>query len=340
DVLIGDPFFDTFNFADGGRAVALSGATGTVLFTFDGIQNGGWRGMSVAGPGDLDGDGVPDLLVGCANEVAGAPGFGSGVGRVFSGATGVQVLAVSDPTPGEHLGWSVAGTGDADGDAVPDLLLGAPDSDPAGSVDAGRAVLFSGSSGSVLASFTGSGGGDLLGRSVAGAGDVNADGFADFALGIPGADPAGVVNSGQARVISLVGIPAGSSLSGAGCPGTGGTVPLLKTIGGIPSPGNAEFALTLSRALGGASTLLLVGTSPLALDLALLGLPGCTLLLLPQFAFPLTTGPSGIGVFPAPVPPDPSLVGGIARFQWYVADPGPGALPGAMTQRLDVLVVP
>jgi FG-GAP repeat protein len=339
DVLIGDPFFDTVNLFNAGRAVALSGATGAVLFTFDGIQIGGWRGVSVAGPGDLDGDGVPDLLVG-ANEYSGAPGSGSGVGRVFSGATGNQLLAVGDPPPGEHLAFSVAGTGDADGDGVPDLLLGAPDSDPAGLVNAGRAVLFSGSSGSVLGVFPGAAAGDLLGYSVAGPGDVNADGFADLALGIPRADPGGMLDAGQARVISLVGIPAGSSPAGAGCAGTSGSVPLLQTMGGNPSPGNSEFALALSRALGGANTLLLVGTSPLALTLGPLGLPGCTLLLLPEFAFALPTGATGIAIFPMTVPPDPSLVGGIARFQWYVADPGPGALPGAMTQRLDVLVVP
>ena len=340
DVLIGDPTFDAPMGGDGGRAVAVSGANGAILFTFNGVQTGGWRGKSVAGPGDLDGDGVPDLLVGAANEDPVGGGLAQGVALVFSGATGNLILTASDPTSGEHLGWSVAGTGDADGDAVPDLLAGAPDSDPGGSVDAGRAVLFSGASGSVLRTFAGTGAGDRLGLSVAGPGDVNADGFADLAMGSPGADPAGLVDAGRATVISLVGIPGGSSVAGAGCPGTGGATPLLQTMGGSPSPGNPEFALTLSRALGSANTLLLVGTSPLALGLGPLGLPGCTLLLLPELAFALPTGPSGIAVCPVPVPPDASLVGGTARFQWYVADPGPGALPGAMTQRLDVLVVP
>ncbi|MCI0588783.1 MAG: VCBS repeat-containing protein [Planctomycetes bacterium] len=342
DVLIGDPFFDPPSLGDAGRAVALSGASGAVLFTFNGIQDGGWRGASVAGCGDIDGDGVPDLLIGAPNENPAGPGagLGSGLARVFSGATGNQLLVVGGGAFGEHFGWSVAGTGDADGDAVPDLLAGAPDADPAGSIDAGRAGLFSGSSGSVLASFSGTGAGDRLGLSVTGPGDVNADSFADLAMGSPGADPAGLVDAGRATVISLVGIPGGSSIAGAGCPGTSGSVPLLQTLGGSPSPGNSEFGLTLSRALGGANTLLLIGTSPLALGLGPLGLPGCTLLLLPEVAFAAPTNGSGIRVFPAPVPPDASLVGGIARFQWYVADPGPGALPGAMTQRLDVLVVP
>ncbi len=340
DLLIGDPTFDTPNSADGGRAVALSGASGAVLFTFIGVTSGGWRGTSVAACGDVDGDGTRDLLVGAPNENPAGPGVGPGAARAFSGATGNQLMVVGGAALGEHFGWSVAGTGDADGDSVPDLLAGAPDADPAGSIDAGRAVLFSGSSGSVIATFSGTGAGDRLGLSVAGPEDMNADGFADLALGSPLADPAGLVDAGQARVISLVGIPTGSSLAGAGCPGTGGATPLLQTMGGSPSPGNSEFALTLSRALGGANTLLLVGSSPLALPLGPLGLPGCTLLLLPALAFALPTNLSGIAVFPVPVPPDGSLVGGIARFQWYVADPGPSALPGAMSPRLDVLVVP
>ncbi|HKB16121.1 MAG TPA: hypothetical protein VKF62_08645, partial [Planctomycetota bacterium] len=104
----------------------------------------------------------------------------------------------------------------------------------------------------------------------------------------------------------------------------------------------------LSRTLPGTFALLLLGASnaslpgglPLPLNLAPLGMPACALLVSLEVMLPaLTSGPGpggGRASFSFPIPPDPLLVGGLAYLQWYVVDPGPAPLPGAMTRGLAV----
>jgi hypothetical protein len=85
--------------------------------------------------------------------------------------------------------------------------------------------------------------------SLAGAGDLNGEGFPDFTVGANGADPASVTDAGAATVFSYAGIPAGSSTFGSGCPGQGGYVPAILTGGGVPtSAGNPSFRILLARA--------------------------------------------------------------------------------------------
>ena len=130
----------------------------------------------------------------------------------------------------------------------------------------------------------------------------------------------------------------------AGCPGSGGFVPLAGA-NGPPTVGNAAFALTLSDALGGSAAALLSGLLPLPVpaSLATLGLPGCSLLVPPYVlsVVPVAgTGPgNGAATLPLPIPAEPSLGGAHVFFQWYVIDPGPGVLPGAMSAGLDVTLL-
>ncbi len=99
-----------------------------------------------------------------------------------------------------EFGWSVSGAGDVDGDGYDDLIIGAPFNSAAGS-NAGRAYVYSGQTEALLYTFTGEAAGDNFGWSVSGAGDVNADGFADIIVGAREND-AGGANSGRAYVYS------------------------------------------------------------------------------------------------------------------------------------------
>ena len=153
-------------------------------------------GASVAGAGDVDGDGYADVAIG-------APYHSAARGRVYvyhGGETGVTgglahaAWVVQTDEPDDRLGASVSGARDANGDGYADLLVGVP-----GARDGGGAVyLFGGSASgmqgdpnSPVWSADGRGEGDGFGQVVAGGGDANGDGFAEVAAGSPGAGTGG-----------------------------------------------------------------------------------------------------------------------------------------------------
>ncbi len=138
---------------------------------------------SVAGIGDVDGDGVPDLLIG-------APGADRA--RLYSGQTGAVIRTLAG-APASSFGRAVAGLGDVDGDGVPDVIVGAPGGD--------CADVFSGADGSLLIHEPAPSAGSF-GHSVAGVGDVDLDGFPDYAVGAPTASAA-AFHSGLVLVRSL-----------------------------------------------------------------------------------------------------------------------------------------
>jgi len=183
-----------------GSAFVFSGATGGQLFRFDGQVNQDFFGISVSGAGDVDGDGLDDLIVGASG--ADPNGLLSGLAFVFSGATGGQLFRFDGQAAGDLLGFSVSGAGDVDGDGFDDLIVGALGADPNGLSSAGSAFVFSGATGGQLFRFDGQAAQDCLGFSVSGAGDVDGDGFDDLIVGALGADPNGLSSAGSAFVFS------------------------------------------------------------------------------------------------------------------------------------------
>jgi len=167
----------------------LAAPTGVTLF-----------GTSVDAAGDIDGDGFGDLVVG-------ASGTAAGHALVYlGGPTGVDAtprFTLTGVDGMDEFGASVAGAGDVDGDGYGDLLIGAPRAAVAGVGNAGTATMFMGgprpmppARSTVL---RGANLGDRFGISVAGCGDVNADGLTDVMVGAPGAAPGGLANAGEAR---------------------------------------------------------------------------------------------------------------------------------------------
>ncbi|MGE5692667.1 MAG: integrin alpha [Candidatus Zixiibacteriota bacterium] len=142
-------------------------------------------GWSVAGGGDVNGDGISDFIIGSINaeNIFPGNGFGRGVAYVYSGADS-SLLYKKDRIQ-DYLGASVAIVGDVNGDGRDDFLIGVPFADPGGFNNTGSAYLFSGIDGSLLFQENGATVGDQLGHSVAGAGDVNGDGIPDFIIGAP-----------------------------------------------------------------------------------------------------------------------------------------------------------
>ena len=132
---------------ESGRAMVVSGASWATLHLWLG-EAGSQFGASLAAPGDVDGDGRADVLVGAP---LGAPTLIGRFGRasLYSGATGALLGMFVGPSTGSRFGHAVAGGGDLDRDGAGDLLAGAPDDDAAAADGAGsvRLVLMAHSAG-------------------------------------------------------------------------------------------------------------------------------------------------------------------------------------------------
>ena len=145
----------------------------------------GGFGSWIAGTGDVNGDGLCDLLVGAPGD--GAVGPRTGRAFLFFGATAMDSLPdleLTTYTSGSYFGQVVAGVGDVNGDGHRDFACGSS-IDGSDGVQAGRAyVYFGGPALDARADLTlsGNAAGEGL-MKVAGLGDVNGDGFEDLAAG-------------------------------------------------------------------------------------------------------------------------------------------------------------
>lgn len=158
-------------------------------------------GTAVSGGGDVDGDGIPDLLVG-APQMDTNGWTDNGVVFVYSGSTGAEIWKLEGTGNGVLFGTSVANADDVNGDGFADIIVGAPKASGNGFTEGGLVTVFSGIDGSALFSFEGNSANSKVGSCVSGAGDVNADGYADFILGGHQEDPNGMTDAGTAWVYS------------------------------------------------------------------------------------------------------------------------------------------
>jgi Ca2+-binding RTX toxin-like protein len=203
--------------------IDLSTLDGTAGFKLSGAAAGDFSGGSVASAGDVNGDGFADLIVGAyradphgAYSGASYVVFGKASGFLpnidLSSLDGTTGFRLSGAAAYDFSGWSVASAGDVNGDGFADLIVGARGADPHGSLSGASYVLFGKASGfaanvdlSTLDGTTGfklsgAAAGDWSGNSVASAGDVNGDGFADLIVGAFLADPHGT-DSGASYVV-------------------------------------------------------------------------------------------------------------------------------------------
>lgn len=178
-----------------------------LLFQGNGSGSGDELGFTVAGGGDVNGDGVADFIIGAPGTDPLSQGEGSvlpdaGSVYVYSGATGQLLYQKNGGASGERLGGSAGISADVDGDGHDDFIVGAPGASPNGLAGAGSAYVYSGANGNLLYQVNGGGSGDRLGGSAGISADIDGDGNGDFIVGAPGADPNGLVDAGLAFVYS------------------------------------------------------------------------------------------------------------------------------------------
>ncbi len=195
---------------------------------------GGQLGTSLAVVGDLNGDGVADLVAGVPHhiEYPNTPNeiINAGKALVFSGKDGSLLVTLSDPTAEEDgkMGATVAGLGDVNADGIPDLAVGVPGKDIGdGVANVGLVYIFSGKDGHLLRTLNhpdqgGAEAGAAFGSAVANAGDVDGDGVTDVVIGAPGEGHVFVYSGKTSAVIFTIVSPAAETLPSFGAAVAGG----------------------------------------------------------------------------------------------------------------------
>lgn len=183
DLLIGVKDASPSSISRAGSVLVYSGSTVTLLYQLDGTAVDDFFGSSVAGIGDVDGDGLGDFIVGAEGvDLAGYSDVGSAF--VYSGDTGSLLYRLDGTDDLDNFGHAVTGLLSLDGDTIPDFAVGAPYSD-AGGFRAGEVTIYHGATGAMIRSHAGAPGANYLGYSIASAGDMDGDGYGDLVVGVP-----------------------------------------------------------------------------------------------------------------------------------------------------------
>lgn len=187
DIAVSSDVGDDGVLPDCGVVYILSGADGSELRRIYGPESYSRFGCEITHIGDLNGDGVEELLIGAkGSEVDLGNGPETDVGRayVLDGVTNIPIHVVSGEVAFGYFGSAVSAAGDFDRDGVPDFIVTAQEhTEPSVGVECGAIFIYSGATGNLIRKHVGEQPGDKFGKSVWGNVDVDNDGRLDVIVG-------------------------------------------------------------------------------------------------------------------------------------------------------------
>jgi len=204
----------------------ISDLNGLNGFVINGINANDRSGLVVSSAGDVNGDGIDDIIIGASSTALNGNVdvgssyvvFGSNTGLPnplsLSSLNGLNGFVINGHNDRDAAGSSVSSAGDVNGDGIDDIIISAPLADPNGNQSAGSSYVVFGSNIGLpnplsLSSLNGTNGfvingantNDFSGTAVSSAGDVNGDGIDDIIIGAPLVDPNGNQNAGSTYVV-------------------------------------------------------------------------------------------------------------------------------------------
>ena len=201
DVIVAAPYYDAAAGADEGRVFLYLGSAAGLSSSPSWFKSGGQAnarlGIDVAGAGDVNGDGFSDVIIGADGYGATGAAFvylGRPTNASFpQGLSNTPIRTLIGVRAGSSFGLTVATAGDLNRDGFADVVVGAPTflDDPDFGPQIGMVTTYHGAPGGPLATpssniygpYTNPGSQNRFGNGVAGAGDVNGDGYGDLIVG-------------------------------------------------------------------------------------------------------------------------------------------------------------
>ena len=188
DLMIGAPREDSLFLPAPGSVSIYSGIDHSVLFRVEGQSADENLGYDFDHVGDVNGDGIDDIIIGSA-YASGSGLSKNGQVSIYSGLSGALLHKLTGTSNDEGLGWSVTGVGDQNGDSFDDFAAGSKQN---------KVYVYSGADGSLMQTYTGPWNAYDFGFMIRGGSDLDGDGIPDLLISEPCAywgstDEAGIV---------------------------------------------------------------------------------------------------------------------------------------------------